>query len=189
MIVVRMQRLGILVGIGLVTGYVSSLLYEMQDLSTQAYDLQEGLGNKLLIGAIFSGGLCVGMVLFRVAAPLRVAAFGLLGIGILTLAEWTAANMFGVADHPLASLLIGGGAAGLVGAALVALLAALLFDWFRRPWLWVVTVVIGVLLGAALLGLALRKTAVLFMPWQAAIAGCLALGFPVQAATSSTESE
>ena len=183
--VVRMQRLGILVGIGLVTGYVSS----------QFYNLQEGLGNKLLIGAIFSGGLCVGIAIFRAAAPLRVAAFGLLGIGIFRLAEWTAANMLEIAgkiagDDETAFLIVGG-AAGLVGAALVALLAALLFDWFRRPWLWAATVVTGVLLGAVLLGLALgeQTIALLFMPWQAAIAGCLALGFPVQAATSSTESE
>ena len=86
-----------------------------------------------------------------------------------------------VPRHVSTAGFVGGLAGGLVGSAGLALGAALLFPWFRRRELWLVTIAVGGVLGLPLVLIDIVDSGlVLFPPWQAAVAACLALGLPTE---------
>ncbi len=174
----RDRRLWLMVGLGFATGVVSAQLYQL-----------EPLWRELSVGIAF--GVVIGACLFvlRLTDPPRAAAFAVLTVAAWWLAERATIQVFGVmdeADFLSWAGLVGGVTGGLVGAALLAAASALLFPWFRRPVLLGLSVGLGGLLGAALALIDFTDSAlILFPPWQAAIAGCLALGFPNEAADAA----
>ena len=171
----RDRRLWRMAALGLVTGILSSQLYQL-----------EPLWRELSVGVVF--GVVMGACLFnfRLGQIERVVAFAVLTVGAWWLAEQATIRVFNAmeeSDFLSWASLVGGIAGGLVGALLLVLASAVLFPWFRAPALWGVTIGVGGLFGALLALIDHVDTGlVLFPPWQAAMALCLALGFPRETA-------
>jgi hypothetical protein len=158
--------------LGLASGIAVSFVYVL-----------EPIWRELSVGVVF-GLVIAGYLLYlRLADPLRAAIYAALTVGAWFVAERTAVEVFGqlpgkdvfFSFKGLATGLVG----GLVGAFLLALAGALLFPFYRRPGLGLATLATG---GAAGMLIALIDITdsglVLFPPWQAAIAYCLARGLP-----------
>ena len=165
--------------LGLASGIAGSYAYQL-----------EPLWRELSVGAIF--GVVIGgyLCFLRLATPLKAAAFAVLTVLAWWAAERSAIHIFAAlpgeaSDFLSLNGLITGVAAGLEGALLLALAGALLFPFYRRLDLGLATAVTGGVFGALMTLLDLTDSAlVLFAPWQAAIAFCLALGLPKDAPTS-----
>lgn len=169
------RRVVVMTALGLASGILVSFSYNLEQLWREAS-----------VGYVF--GLVMAAYLFHLglARPLKAVAF----VGLVTLswmaAERAAIEIFGRLPGPDEFLslkgLITGIAAGLFGALLLVLSGALLFSFFRGRGLGVATVLTGGVAGALLTLIDLTDSGlVLFAPWQAAAAFCLALALPKSA--------
>lgn len=175
----RDRRLWRMAALGLLTGILSSQLYQL-----------EPLWRELSVGVVFGVVMGAGLFNFRLGTIERVAAFAVLTVVAWWLAEHATIQVFEAfeeSDFLSWAGLVGGVAGGLVGGALMVLVTAVLFPWFRAPALWGLTIGAGGLFGALMpLIDVVDSGLILFPPWQAAIAACLALGFPREAADRET---
>lgn len=161
--------------LGLASGVAGSFIY-----------LLEPLWREASVGYVFGTVIAGYLFHLRLAGPLRAAAFAVLATLSWLAAERTAVVIFGRLPGPDEFLslkgLVTGVAAGLLGAFLLALAGALLFAFLRRPGLGLATVATGGVAGALLSLIDMADTGlVLFPPWQAAVAFCLARGLPKSA--------
>jgi len=158
--------------LGLASGIAVSFVYQL-----------EPLWRELSVGVVF--GLAIGgyLLLLRLADPLRAVVYAALTVGAWFAAERTAVEVFGrlpgedvfLSLKGLATGILG----GLLGSFLLVLAGALLFPYYRRPSLALATVATGGVAGALITLIDITDTGlVLFAPWQAAVAYCLARGLP-----------
>lgn len=173
------RRVIAMTALGVVSGVLGTFSYELLE---RPYDMVD-LWREASVGIIF--GVIIGAYLFHIglATPIRASAFA-----IQSLLSWIVAERFAIqffARLPGNDFfgswqwLITGVCAGLVGAAVLVLSILVLFPFFRRLGLSLVTILVGGAAGA-LLALAdmMDSVLVLFPIWQAAFALCFALGFP-----------
>ncbi len=163
----RDRRVVMLTVLGIVTGIFSNHLYQL-----------EPLWRELSVGVVFAVVMAAALMNLRLADPVRAGGFALLAILAWWLAERTTIQVFGWLDEDK-FLSSAGLAGGLVGAAGLVAAAAVCFPWYRQRELWLLTIAVGGALGPLLMLIEPMDTGlVLFVPWQAAVAACLAFGFP-----------
>jgi hypothetical protein len=188
----RPRAIAIAAALGAVTGLISSLPSPLPDVRLQNPDvLINAQGVPLHAGIAFGAG--VGIILWLWAK--RDPGKCLLAMA-LTLMGWLAAvntandamqavvgsELFGTVEGAKASRevvgwILGGLFGGAVGAGLTAFGAGIPGEAIRRPQAWGLIVVTGALFGLMLYPAALADLiAVLFVPWQAAVAAAIAYG-------------
>jgi hypothetical protein len=177
-------------GIGLLTGLISSLPSPLPDLKL---DDPEILVNAetvpLHAGLAFGAGVALIVWLWASREPGKC----LLAL-VLTLVGWIAAvntandvliltvssELFGTEtgakeSREMLGLLLGGLAAGAVGAGLTAFGAGIAAESVRRSGAWGPIVGAGAVFGSLLYPAVINETiALLLVPWQAAVAAALA---------------
>ncbi len=188
----RSRALAIAVLIGIVTGLVSSLPSPLPDIRLQNPDvLINAAGVPLHAGIAFGAGVAAMSWLWARRDPGKC----LLALA-LTLMGWLAAvntandamqavvgsALLGTVEGAKASRevvgwILGGLSGGAVGAGLTAFGAGVPGEAIRRPQAWGLIVVTGTLFGLLLYPAALADlVAILFVPWQAAVAAAIAHG-------------
>jgi len=188
----RPRAVAIAAGIGVVTGLVSSLPSPLPDLRLEDPDvLINAEGIPLHAGVAFGAGVAVMLWLWAKRDPGKC----LLAMA-LTLMGWLAAvntandvmqavtgsELFGTvhgakASREVVGWVLGGLFGGAVGAGLTAFGAGVPGEAIRRPQAWGLIVVTGALFGLMLYPAALADlVALLFVPWQAAVAASIAYG-------------
>ena len=188
----RPRAVAIAGSIGVVTGLISSLPSPLPDLRLENPDvLINAQGIPLHAGVAFGAGVAIILWLWAKRDPGKC----LLGMA-LTLMGWLAAvntandvmqtvtgsELFGTvpgakASREMLGWLLGGLFGGAVGAGLTAFGAGIPGEAIRRPQAWILIVVVGALGGLLLYPAALADLiAVLFVPWQAAVAASIAYG-------------
>jgi hypothetical protein len=186
------RAIALMAGLGALTGLISSLPSPLPEMRLEESGLLiNAHGVPLHAGVAFGAGIGVMMWLWAD----RDLAKCLLATG-LTLLGWLAAvntandvfqaavasELFGTIEGAKASrevigLLLAGLSGGAVGAGLTAFGSGIPAEPIRRPKNWVLIVVVGAALGVLLYPAAeLDVLAVLFVPWQAAIAAAIAYG-------------
>jgi hypothetical protein len=179
-------------GIGVVTGLISSLPSPLPDLRLHDPDvLINAAGIPLHAGVAFGAGVAIMLWLWAKRDPGKC----LLAMA-LTLMGWLAAvntandamqtvvgsELFGTmqgakANREMVGWILGGMFGGGVGAGLTAFGAGVPGEGIRRPQAWILIVVLGAAFGVLLYPAALADSvALLFVPWQAAIAASIADG-------------
>jgi hypothetical protein len=188
----RHRAIAIMAALGVVTGLLSGLPSPLPELRLSEPDiLINSRGVPLHAGIAF--GAMLAAVLWLWAS--RDAGKCLLAMA-LTLMGWLAAintandviaavvssDLFGAAtgakaNREIVGWLLGGVAAGAVGAGLTAFGAGIPATAIRRTDAWMPIVGAGALLGLFLYPAAkLDAIAILFVPWQAAVAASIAYG-------------
>jgi hypothetical protein len=188
----RPRAVAIAAGIGAVTGLISSLPSPLPDLRLEDPDvLINAEGIPLHAGVAFGAGVAVMLWLWAKRDPGKC----LLAMA-LTLMGWLAAvntandvmqavvgsELFGTvqgakASREMVGWILGGPFGGAVGAGLTAFGAGVPAEAIRRPQAWILIVVVGALFGLMLYPAALADLiALLFVPWQAAVAASIAYG-------------
>jgi hypothetical protein len=178
--------------VGLVSGLLSSLPSPLPDFRLSEPDILISARTvPLHAGIVF--GACVALMLWLWVS--RDLGKCLLAMG-LTLLGWLAAvntandvltavlssELYGTAQGAKAARealgwLLGGAAAGAIGAGLTAFGAGIPAESIRRGQAWGAVVVTGALLGLLLYpAMRLDTVALLFLPWQAAVAASIAYG-------------
>jgi hypothetical protein len=188
----RARAVVIMAGVGFVTGLISSLPSPLPDLRLENPDvLINAEGIPLHAGIAFGAG---------VAIRLRLWASRDLGKGLLAMAliimGWLAAvntandvmnavvssEVFGTVEGAKASRetlgwILVGLVGGAIGAGLTAFGAGVAAQEIRRPEAWSAIVAVGTLYGLLLYPAAsLDQIAILFVPWQTAVAASIAYG-------------
>jgi hypothetical protein len=188
----RPRAVAIAASIGVVTGLISSLPSPLPDLRLENPDvLINAQGIPLHAGVAFGAGVAIVLWLWAKRDPGKC----LLAMA-LTLMGWLAAvntandvmqavtgsELFGTVEGAKASRemlgwILGGLFGGAIGAGLTAFGAGIPGEAIRRPQAWILIVVVGALCGLLLYPAALADLiAVLFVPWQAAVAASIAYG-------------
>ena len=186
----RTRAVLVMVGVGFLTGLISSLPSPLPDLRLENPEvLINAEGIPLHAGIAFGAG---------VAIMLRLWASRDLGKCLLAMAliimGWLAAvntandvmnavvssELFGTVEGAKASReavgwILAGLVGGAIGAGLTAFGAGVAAQEIRRPEAWSVIVAVGTLYGILLYPAAtLDQIALLFVPWQAAVAASIA---------------
>jgi hypothetical protein len=177
-------------GIGVATGLVSSLPSPLPDLALDDPDILVSSERiPLHAGVAFGAGVALIVWLWASREPGKC----LLAM-VLTLIGWIAAvntandvllltvssELFGTEpgakeSREMLGLLLGGVAAGAVGAGLTAFAAGIAAESVRRTEAWGPIVAAGALFGLLLYPAVTNETvALLLVPWQAAVAAALA---------------
>jgi hypothetical protein len=188
----RHRAIAIMAALGVVTGLLSSLPSPLPELRLSEPDiLINSRGVPLHAGIAFGAMLAAALWLWAS----RDAGKCLLAMA-LTLMGWLAAintaneviaavvssDLFGAAagakaNREIVGWLLGGVAAGAVGAGLTAFGAGIPATAIRRTDAWMLIVGAGALLGLLLYPAAkLDAIPLLFVPWQAAVAVSIAYG-------------
>jgi hypothetical protein len=188
----RARAVTIMAGVGLVTGLISSLPSPLPDLRLDDPEvLINAEGIPLHAGIAFGAGVAVMLWLWAS----RDLSKCLLAMA-LTLMGWLAAintandvmqmtvssQLFGTmegakASREIVGWVLAGLIGGAVGAGLTAFGAGIPAQAIRRPEAWGVIVGVGALFGLLLYPAAsLDQVALLFVPWQTAVAASLAYG-------------
>ena len=150
----------------------------------------EPLWRELSVGLIFGVVVAAWLYRLRLATPAKAAGFVPVSLVAWMIAERTAIELFDRLPGETSNFLSVNGlmtgiAAGLVGSGLLFAGAALLLPCFRDRGAALATVGAGGVLGALLTLIDVTDSAlVLFPPWQAGVAFCLALALPRPGATS-----
>ena len=167
------RRVVVMTGLGFASGVLCSFTYQL-----------EPLWRELSVGVIF--GVVLGFYLLHLglAKPVRAVAFAVLVVLSWWAAERAAVVIFSRLGETNDFLswqgLITGVAAGTIGAGLLVLSAAILFPFLRQPRLGMMTVLVGGAAGALMVLIDVIDTGLVLFPlWQAAVAFCLARGFPL----------
>jgi hypothetical protein len=188
----RARAVVIMAGVGFVTGLISSLPSPLPDLRLENPDvLINAEGIPLHAGIAFGAG---------VAIVLRLWASRDLGKCLLAMAliilGWLAAvntandvmnavvssELFGTVEGAKASRetlgwILAGLVGGAIGAGLTAFGSGVAAQGIRYPEAWSVIVAVGTLYGLLLYPAAdLDQIAILFVPWQTAVAASIAYG-------------
>ena len=186
----RTRAVLVMAGVGFLTGLISSLPSPLPDLRLENPEvLINAEGIPLHAGIAFGAG---------VAIMLRLWASRDLGKCLLAMAliimGWLAAvntandvmnavvssELFGTVEGAKASReavgwILAGLVGGAIGAGLTAFGAGVAAQEIRRPEAWSVIVAVGTLYGILLYPAAtLDQIALLFVPWQAAVAASIA---------------
>jgi hypothetical protein len=188
----RARAVTIMAGVGLLTGLISSLPSPLPDLRLGDPELLiNAEGIPLHAGIAFGAGVAVMLWLWTNRDPGKC----LLAMA-LTLMGWLAAvntandvmsavvgsELFGTvegakANREIVGWVLAGVIGGAIGAGLTAFGSGIPAQAIRRPQGWVVIVVVGALYGLLLYPAAsLDQVALLFVPWQAAVAASIAYG-------------
>ena len=182
----RARALTIAAGIGVLTGLISSLPSPLPDLALDDPDI---LVSAERAGVAFGAGVAL-IVWLWANRDLGKCLLAL----VLTLIGWIAAvntandvlilsvssELFGTEagakeGREMLGLLLGGVAAGAVGAGLTAFGAGIAAESVRRSEAWAPVVGAGALFGVLLYPAVANETiALLLVPWQAAVAAALA---------------
>jgi hypothetical protein len=186
----RARALAIAAGIGVLTGLISSLPSPLPDLALDDPDILVSAERiPLHAGVAFGGGVAL-IVWLWANRDLGKCLLAL----VLTLIGWIAAvntandvlilsvssELFGTEagakeGREMLGLLLGGVAAGAVGAGLTAFGAGIAAESVRRTEAWAPVVGAGALFGILLYPAVANETiALLLVPWQAAVAAALA---------------
>jgi hypothetical protein len=179
-------------GVGILTGLISSLPSPLPDLRLEEPDfLISAEGIPLHAGIAFGTGVAIVLWLWAKRDPGKC----LLAMA-LTLMGWLAAvntandvfsavvdsELFGKmpgakANREILGWLLAGSVSGAIGAGLTAFGAGIPAEAIRRAKGWGLIVVAGAVFGLLLYPAAKSDLLLLlFVPWQAAVAGALAYG-------------
>jgi hypothetical protein len=188
----RARAVAVMAGMGIVTGLISSLPSPLPDLRLEEPEiLINAEGVPLHAGIAFGIGVAILLWLWAsrdLGKCLLAAAF--------TLAGWLAAvntandvmtavvgsELFGTMEgaktsREIVGWVLAGLIGGAIGAGLTAFGAGVAAEAVRRPVAWGPVVAVGTLLGLLLYPAAsLDAIALLFVPWQAAVAAAIAYG-------------
>lgn len=188
----RARAVAIMAGIGVLTGLISSLPSPLPDLRLEQPELLiNAEGVPLHAGIAFA--TAVAIILWRWAS--RDLGKCLLALAV-TLTGWLAAvntandvmsfvvgsELFGTVEGAKAGReavgwVLAGLAGGALGAGLTAFGAGIAAPALRRQQAWGLIAVTGTLFGLLLYPAALLDfVALLFVPWQAAVAAAIAYG-------------
>jgi hypothetical protein len=186
----RARAVLIMAGVGFLTGLISSLPSPLPDLRLEDPELLiNAEGIPLHAGIAFGAGMALMLWLWAN----RDLGKCLLAMA-LTLMGWLAAvntandvmtmvvgsELFGTvpgakASREMVGWVLAGAIGGAVGAGLTAFGAGVPAQAIRRPQAWGLIVGIGALYGILLYPAAdLNQVALLFVPWQAAVASSIA---------------
>jgi hypothetical protein len=186
----RARAVSIMAGVGVLTGLISSLPSPLPDVRLENPDvLINAEGIPLHAGVAFGAGVAIMLWLWAN----RDLGKCLLAMG-LTLMGWLAAvntandvmttvvssELFGTvqgakASREMVGWLLAGVIGGAVGAGLTAFGAGIPAQAIRPPQAWGLIAGIGALYGILLYPAAgLDQVALLFVPWQAAVAASIA---------------
>ena len=188
----RARAVTIMAAVGVVTGLISSLPSPLPDLRLEEPQLLiNAEGIPLHAGIAFGAGVAVMLWLWVNRDPAKC----LLAMA-LTLMGWLAAvntandvmsatvssELFGTvegakASRELVGWVVAGAIGGAIGAGLTAFGAGIAAPSIRRPQAWARIVGVGAVYGLLLYPAArLDLIMLLLVPWQAAVAACIAYG-------------
>jgi hypothetical protein len=188
----RARAVAIMAAVGAFTGLISSVPSPLPDMRLQDPDiLINAEGIPLHAGIAFGAGVAV-MLWLWVNRDLSkcLLAMALILMGWLAavntandvMSAIVASELFGTAEGAKASReavgwVMAGLVGGAIGAGLTAFGAGVAAQSIRRPVAWGLIVVVGSLFGLLLYPGALADfIAILFVPWQAAVAASIAYG-------------
>lgn len=182
----------IMTALGIFTGLISAIPSPLPEMRLDEGGLLlNAEGVPLHAGIAFGAGIGFMMWLWVTRDPGRcLLAMALVLIGWLAAVNTAndvfqalvGSELFGTlqgakASREIAGLLLGGVSGGAVGAGLTAFGVGVPAEPIRRPKSWVLVVVVGTVLGALLYPAAdLGALVLLFVPWQASVAACIAFG-------------
>jgi hypothetical protein len=188
----RARAVAIMAGIGALTGLISSLPSPLPNLRLEDPDiLINAPGVPLHAGIAFGAALAIIMwrwVRRNLRKCLLTAALTLVGwlVAVNTANDVMSAvvgsELFGTVEGAKASRenlgwVLAGLVGGAIGAGLTAFGAGAAARVIRRPQAWIPIVAAGTLFGLLLYPAALLDfVAVLYVPWQAAVAAAIAYG-------------
>ena len=188
----------IMAGVGVLTGILSSLPSPLPDLRLENPGiLINAAGIPLHAGIAFGAGMAIMLWLWAnrdIGKCLLAMALVLMGwlAAVNTandvMSAVVSSELFGTVEGAKASReVVGWILAGLVGGAigggLTAFAAGVPAPALRRPEAWSMIVLAGTVLGLVLYPAAdLDLIALLFVPWQAAVAACIGYGLTRQSA-------
>lgn len=155
-----------LAGLGIVSGLLSAYPPEIAEKFTV-------LDVTVYQGLVF--GLVIGFGIFRWGSA---SWAGALLAFLVTIAAWIAAvrGFHLVTDDAESNLYLGGLLAGAIGAAGTLLGGAVTIRTLRDPLSWILTVFVGAIAGLLVVPGAQSSEEnflLLFVVWQAAVAGCI----------------
>lgn len=188
----RARTVAIMAAIGAVTGLIASLPSPLPEIRLDGDGLLlNAAGFPLHAGIAFAAGMAL-MLWLWVRRDVRrcLLAMALILLGWLAAVNTAndvyqallASDLFGTAPGAKASrdalgLILGGIAAGAVGAGLTAFGSGVPAEAIRHPRNWIAIVVAGAVLGVLLYPAAkLGLLPVLVVPWQAAVAATIGFG-------------
>jgi len=186
------HAVAIMAGVGVLTGLISSIPFPLPEIQLQdAGVVLNGKGVPLHAGIAFGIGIASMMWLWVDRDPAKcLLTMALTLIGWLAAVN-TANDMFSVlvssdlfgtvegakANREIIGLLLAGLSGGAVGAGLTAFGSGIPAEPIRRPKSWILVVIVGAALGPLLYpAMDLDALAILFVPWQAMVAGVIAYG-------------
>lgn len=188
----RARAVAIMAAVGAFTGLISSVPSPLPDMRLQDPDiLINAEGIPLHAGIAFGAGVAVMLWLWAnrdLGKCLLAMALILMGwlAAVNTandvMSAIVASELFGTAEGAKASReavgwVMAGLVGGAIGAGLTAFGAGVAAQSIRRPEAWGLIVVVGSLFGLLLYPGALADfIAILFVPWQAAVAASIAYG-------------
>ncbi len=188
----RARTVAITAATGAVTGLIASLPSPLPEIRLDSDGLLvNAAGFPLHAGIAFAAGMAV-MLWLWVRRDLRrcLLAMALILLGWLAAVNTAndvyqallATDLFGTAPGAKANrdalgLILGGVAAGAVGAGLTAFGSGVPAEAIRRPQNWIAVVIVGAVLGVLLYPAAkFGLLPVLVVPWQAAVAAAIGFG-------------
>ena len=186
----RARAVAIMAGVGLLTGLISSIPSPLPDLRlAEPQILINAEGIPLHAGIAFGAGVAIMLWLWVNRDPAKcLLAMALALMGWLaavntandTMSAIVSSELFGTVEGAKASRevlgwVLAGLVGGAIGAGLTAFGAGIAAPAIRRPEAWGLIVGAGMLFGLLLYPAAiLDQIALLFVPWQAAVAASIA---------------
>jgi hypothetical protein len=163
----------IMAGVGLLTGILSSLPSPFPDVRLENPEiLINAEGIPLHAGIAFGAGMAIMLWLWAN----RDLGKCLLAMA-LVLVGWLTAVEGAKASREVVGWVLAGLVGGAIGAGLTAFGAGIPAQAIRRPAAWGLIVIAGALFGLLLYPAAsLDFVALLFVPWQSAVAACIGYG-------------
>jgi hypothetical protein len=188
----RPRAIAVMAGVGVLTGLISSMPSPLPDLRLEDPEiLINASGIPLHAGVAFGVGVAI-MLWLWVNRDLGkcLLAMALMLMGWLAavntandmMSTVVSSELFGTVEGAKASRemlgwILAGVVGGAIGAGLTAFGTGIVVPAIRRPEAWGLIVITGALLGLLLYPAAsLDVIAVLFVPWQAAVAASIAHG-------------
>jgi hypothetical protein len=182
----------VMAGVGAFTGLISSLPSPLPELRLEQSDILINTeGVPLHAGIVF--GAAITLMLWRWANrdPMKcLLAMALMLMGWLVAINTAddvfsavlGSDLFGTAhgakaNREMVGWLAGGIGGGAVGAGFTAFAAGIPAQVIRRTRIWAPIIVAGAILGLLLYpAVLLNAIVLLYVPWQAAVAACIAYG-------------
>ena len=186
------RAVAIMAGVGVLTGLISGIPSPFPEMRLDdAGLLLNARGIPLHAGIAFGAGVALMMLLWANRDPAKcLLTMALTIIGWLAAVNTAndvfsaiiASELFGTIEGAKANreslgLLLAGVSGGAIGAGLTAFGAGISAAPIRRPKSWIVIVIVGAALGSLLYpAVELDALILLFVPWQAMVAGAIGYG-------------